>query len=402
VKTFLRLAPVVVGYAVLGFFWLAVWQQFFGAMGPRLGHVGAGGMRVNDWPCGGPQCDFSAFWPAGVLARAGQAGVVYDPGAFLAARHKMLWAGAEPVRWFYPPPALLPVMAVSLLPFEAGFWVWTAVLTGLAVWLLRWAGLGWGVIAVGMLSPAALWNAELGQFGTVTGALVVASAMVLEARPGLAGALLGVLAIKPQAGILVGVAMLGRRRFWRGILVGVGVVLGLAAAVTMWAGWGVWKDYFGEGLAVSKAVVLAVPPAGSYYEQFGVSVFWALRVLGAGVGAAYEVQALVAACGAAAVWWVWRRGWGDLTSRMALTVLLSLLATPYGYTDDMVGYSVALAACAARRGWRIDVLDAMLFLWPAFCPIVFMRTGVLLTPVVVAVAGLRVFWRGRGGVVTGG
>jgi hypothetical protein len=82
--------------------------------------------------------------------------------------------------------------------------------------------------------------------------------------------------------------------------------------------------------------------------------------------------------------------------------LLSLLATPYGYTDDMVGYSVALAACAARRGWRIDVLDAMLFLWPAFCPIVFMRTGVLLTPVVVAVAGLRVFWRGRGGVVTGG
>jgi len=57
---------------------------------------------------------------------------------------------------------------------------------------------------------------------------------------------------------------------------------------------------------------------------------------------------------------------------------------------------VALAALAARRGWRIDVLDALLFLWPAFCPIVFMRTGVLLTPAVVAVAAARVFWRGRG------
>jgi len=102
------------------------------------------------------------------------------------------------------------------------------------------------------------------------------------------------------------------------------------------------------------------------------------------------------------VWWLWWRGWGDLTSRMAVTVFCSLLATPYGYTDDMVGYSVALAALAAGRGWRIDVLDALLFLWPALCPVVFMRTGVLLTPLVVAVAALRVFWRRHDAVVIGG
>jgi len=87
-----------------------------------------------------------------------------------------------------------------------------------------------------------------------------------------------------------------------------------------------------------------------------------------------------------------------MTQRMAVTVLLSLLATPYGYTDDMVGYSVALAACAARRGWRIDVFDAFCFLWPALCPVVYMRWGVLLTPVVVAGAASRLFWRGRGNV----
>jgi hypothetical protein len=173
------------------------------------------------------------------------------------------------------------------------------------------------------------------------------------------------------------------------------------ALVTVFAGVGVWRGYFGEGLAVSRIVLQALPPAAGY-EKFGVSVFWALRVVGVGLGDSYAAQVVAAVVSAGVGGWVWWRGWGDLTSRMAVTVFCSLLATPYGYTDDMVGYSVALAALAARRGWRIDVVDALLFLWPALCPVVFMRTGVLLTPLVVAVAGLRVFWRGRGGVVIGG
>ncbi len=78
---------------------------------------------------------------------------------------------------------------------------------------------------------------------------------------------------------------------------------------------------------------------------------------------------------------------------MALTVCLSLLATPYGFTYDMVAYSLALTMLAEARGWRIDPLDALAWLWPALCPVVVMRTGLLLTPLVVTMVSGRIWWR---------
>jgi hypothetical protein len=72
----------------------------------------------------------------------------------------------------------------------------------------------------------------------------------------------------------------------------------------------------------------------------------------------------------------------------------------------MVAWSVAVAALAQARGWRINLLDAMFWLWPALCPVVFMQTGVLLTPLVVLLAVLRTgvrrpLWSGRASVLPG-
>ncbi|WP_297442586.1 hypothetical protein [Acidocella sp.] len=73
-------------------------------------------------------------------------------------------------------------------------------------------------------------------------------------------------------------------------------------------------------------------------------------------------------------------------------MLLSLLATPYGDTYDMVAGSAMLALLAERRGWRIGLIDVAFWLWPVFCPTVSLLTGVLFTPLVVALAAWRV-WR---------
>ena len=100
----------------------------------------------------------------------------------------------------------------------------------------------------------------------------------------------------------------------------------------------------------------------------------------------------------AAIFLTWRtwagNALGDL-DRMACTVFFCLLATPYGYVNDMVAYSIALAALARARSWRIDVLDAALWLWPAICPLVWTEFHILLTPLASAAAAGRVLWRAR-------
>lgn len=204
---------MITAYALLGLFWFAVLNQFYGAMRPRFSHLGAAGRAINDWPCGCPQCDFSGFWPAGLLARAHQFTTLYQPAAFLAYRHAVFWPQAERVLWFYPPPALLPSMAISYLPFEAAFFVWVTGLTLATLLLLRWARLSWAVIGLTLLSPALLWNVELGQLGAISNGLVVAGLLMADQAPWVTGIVLGLLVFKPQSGLLAPIALLARWNF---------------------------------------------------------------------------------------------------------------------------------------------------------------------------------------------
>jgi hypothetical protein len=52
----------------------------------------------------------------------------------------------------------------------------------------------------------------------------------------------------------------------------------------------------------------------------------------------------------------------------------------------MVAWSAVLAARAQARGGRIGLLDALFWIWPEAVQIITMSTGVLFTPLVVALA----------------
>jgi uncharacterized membrane protein (UPF0136 family) len=385
------LAERLGAYALIGLIWFEAARVFLRNMAPRLAHLSPLGMRIADRPCGSPECDFSAFWPAGLLVRLHREADIYQTAAFLGFRHLVFSPAAELVRWFYPPPALLPSALISFLPFETGFIVWSLAFSAAAIWLWRAAGLPWSVIAVASLSPAALWNLELGQFGTVMAGCLAGGLLLAQTRPFRSGLTLGMLIFKPQYGLLLPVVLLADRN-WRGIA-GCGLVVAASLALTtLVCGWQIWRDYFTDGLPASR-LVLDAGPDGLYYEKFGVCVFWMLRRLGAGLGVSHAAQDVVTILAAAAAWAVWRSRRPAPVERMALTVFLSLLATPYGYTDDMVAWSVALAALAQRRGWRIGLLDALFWLWPALCPVIVMQTGLLLTPLVILLAAGRTWVR---------
>jgi hypothetical protein len=241
-----------------------------------------------------------------------------------------------------------------------------------------------------MLSPAALWNTELGQIGVIGDSLLVAGILTSLTQPLRAGGLLGLLVCKPQIGILVPFVFAAQRN-WKAFLAFALMCLFLSFLVLAIFGWSVWPLYLSAG-RLKSAQILNDLFNPHYADGSGVSIFWMLRSLQASLAIAYAGQAVAALIAAALIFSIWRPDYLPQIDRMALTVFLSLLATPYGYTDDMVGYSIALAALAERRGWRIDILDALFWLWPMLCPVVSVQTGILFTPVIVTLAIIRT-WR---------
>lgn len=374
-------------YAVLGFFWAITLDVFWTKMAPRFAYILAGRPIGNDPPCPTPECDFSVFWPAGYMARTHELLQIYQPRIFEVWGQNIFFSGALHETFYYPPTMLLPGVMISYLPFEAAFFVWTAVGVALAAWLLRRAGFSWLVILCGLLSPAALWNAELGQVGALGGAILLAGLMALREAPGTAGALLGLLSLKPQIGVMVPAAFAGLRSL-RAATGFAAVCVALILLSLALFGWPVWAEYLTAGRAAAAAV-LEAPFLPAMASGTGVSVFWMLRSLGAGLPVAYAAQGVIAVLAMLGTAYLWSRRAVPVLDVVALTVFLSLLAVPYGYGDDMVAWSVVLAALAARRGWRIGMLDALFWVWPAACQVVTVHTGVLLTPLVVALAVLR-------------
>jgi len=395
-REYLRIASPLIAYPVLAIAWLALLWNFFSIMAPRAARIGASA-AVNTWPCNAPDCDFSMFWPAGILARGENFATLYQPALFAAWRQHFLSAGAQPLDWFYPPPALLPAAAISYLPFNLAFAAWTILQIAIAFFLLRAAGLSRAVILPSLLSPAALWNMEMGNIGIFCGACTVAGLLLADTAPLRAGAVISLLFCKPQSGLLAPVALLASRNL-RAILAGAAVAALLLGLETAVLGASVWTQFFSTGLAAARRTLTADPPIGA---ERGVSVFWMLRGFGLGIAASYAGQAIAAMIAIGLTWRLWAGGAMDKLERTACTVFLCLLATPYGYVNDMVAYSIALAALARARFWRIDLLDTALWLWPAICPLIWADFHMLLTPLASGLAAARIFMRARGKVRRG-
>jgi alpha-1,2-mannosyltransferase len=256
------------------------------------------------------------------------------------------------------------------------------------VWLLRLAGLGWAMVALSVVCPAEWLSLIYGQYGGIIGCLVFAGLVLASRRPVAAGIMIGLVTLKPQTGLLAPVVWLGARR-WRAIAVAC-ITFGVLAAVPVLLfgsiSWELFLRYSG-GMAAN----LVQAKFGQGYQLTGTSVFWMLRSFGAGIFVAYMGQGIAALTAALAVYRLWRMDI-DKFVQSSLTMFLALFVAPYGFSVDMVGYSVGLAVLAERRGWRVSLIDGLLWLWPGYVAIVTQLTGVLLTPLVV-VGAVFMGWR---------
>jgi hypothetical protein len=235
---------------------------------------------------------------------------------------------AELARYISPPPVAWLALPLAPVPYEVGYWVWSALLLAAlaGTWYLAAPGGGrWRLVhlaaAIGWLPV--IYALQLGQPALFV-ALGVAACYALQRaeRPFLAGCALGVLALKPQLAFLVPAALLlsGRSQAFWGSLVALGLLAGASAIALGASGIAAYEARlnFAAGVPVNQELTLA-PFVGSLVAtrviQAGIAL-WAL-------GLAYGLR---------------RRGheWVLIPALIG-----GLLASPYLHIDDLVMLGLA-------------------------------------------------------------
>ncbi|MEZ0260465.1 MAG: glycosyltransferase family 87 protein [Alphaproteobacteria bacterium] len=358
--------------------------------------VSSGGVVFNK-PVG---TDFLMMWTSGKMVNEGRAAEAYDYKKQLEAQATALpWKQeAKDIpfyAWLYPPMFLCVAALLAFLPYLAALAVWQ--LSTLPAYLLAVRGIvkEKGAMMAALGFPGVFVNLGHGHNGFLSAGLFGGALLFMEKRPYVAGALLGLLAYKPQFGLLVPLALLAGWE-WRAIVAATITVLLTAAASCRAFGIETWRAFF-ESLSLTRGFILEAGPTG--WEKIQ-SVFAASRMLGLGVAPAYVAQAIFALAAAIVVWMAWRQK--DAGLRGAALVLGTLMATPYVLDYDMVMLALPIAFMAAIglkdgfRRWEKIILAAA-WLLPLVSRITGKFIGVPLAPFVMGLLLWVVYRRLRPG-----
>jgi hypothetical protein len=214
------------------------------------------------------------------------------------------------------------------LPYEVGYWVWSAMLLLALAWTWYVAAPGGGLWRPVHLAAAVAWlpviyGLQLGQPPLFVALGVAGCYALLQAgRPFWAGLALGALALKPQLAFLVPAALLvsGRTRAFWGSVVALGALGGVSALALGPTGIAAYADRlnFAANVAVNRHLTLA-PLIGNLAVTRVIQVaiaLWALWL-------AFRLR---------------KRGheWVLVTALVG-----GMLATPYLHLDDLAMLGLA-------------------------------------------------------------
>jgi hypothetical protein len=203
-------------------------------------------------------------------------------------------------------------------------------------------------------------NLGHGHNGFLTAALMAAALVQLDARPILAGILFGLLAYKPQFGLLIPLVLIATGRWKPFAAAGITVAL-LTIVTTLTFGTKVWPAFL-ESTHFTRIVVLEAGDTGWHKIQ---SVFSWVRMWGGPLPLAYGIQTGVTVAIAAALAWLWRSAVA-FPYKAAALIIGALLATPYSLDYDLMVLAPAIAFLAAEglaQGFRPGEKTALAALW---------------------------------------
>jgi alpha-1,2-mannosyltransferase len=325
-------------------------------------------------PFGG---DFVGFWNAAHRVRHGDIDAIYDPDTW----HRILSNTTGPVSlsWFvYPPFTLFGLWPLGDATYNEAVLVWSLVPLAfyLALIVLLAKRSDWGIdsnptcqnswsreqacaVLIAFSLPFLSANLFSGQTGTLVAVFFLGTAYFWPTRPVLAGICIGLLAIKPQMGLLMPFAVLASGQ-WRVAAAAATTVISLIVLSTIWLGAAIWTDYLRMSFLFGHFI-------GSGYDgiqQLALGPYVSLQAAGMPAAFAGFFQVAVSVAVVAAViqaFWRWKPNTqelgkqdGRLDLRWGLMAAGTLLTTPYSLSYDtplLVLSIIPLLARSWRDGW---------------------------------------------------
>ena len=281
--------------------------------------------------------DFSNVYAAGTLALRGHAADAYDPTLQHAAERAVFGRDVPFFGWHYPPFFFAIAALVATVPYAFGLLLWMALSLPAYLAAIRAILPKPEILLAATAFPAVFVNVGHGQNGFFTAALLGGALQLMERRPALAGALIGLLAYKPQFGLLIPLALLAGKRWITIATAAATVAISIALSVVV-LGTDVWRA-FQASTAFTQTIVLE--QGGTGWEKIQ-SIFSAVRMWGASVPLAYAVQSALSLTVATCIVWLWRST-AAFELKAAALAIACLLATPYVLDYDLVVLGVAIA-----------------------------------------------------------
>lgn len=340
-----------------------------------------------------PYWDFSNLWAGGRMALLGHVDWLFDVETYRAQLRLLFTPVLQDQEWSYPPSLLLIGVPLSTLPVFAAYLVWTLGTIAAFFFAIRPLRLPWQVELAIVVSPAVMINALIGQNGALTAALLIAGLWNAPKRPLLAGVFFGLLTMKPHLGLLIPAALLASGN-WRAILSSAISTVLLVLATGMIFGMDVWEGFRSVTTPLMAAIMEA--PYPQPYHANAMTIFVMARFLSLPLPVAYGIQAVFTLAALIATWWLWRaKTVIDPVRRLSVTVLLVLIATPYGYSYDAVPMALA-AAWGFLQERRIPLfVHGLVWIFPLFVHVLNLQgLGIaILVPLSYAVWNLQLVYR---------
>ncbi len=305
--------------------------------------------------------DFSNVYAAGELTWQGKPADAYNP-ALQHAAEKATFGGRDVpfFGWHYPPFFFAIAFLVAALPYAWGLALWLGASLAAYLAAIRAILPRPETLLIASAFPAVFVNIGHGQNGFLTAALLGGALQSLDRKPWLAGMLIGLLAYKPQFGVLIPIALLASQR-WSTIAAAIATIAALIAISFATLGGGVWHAFI-DSMNFTQTVVLE--QGGTGWEKIQ-SIFSAARNWGANIRTAYAIQTVLAVTLAATLAWLWHSEAAFELKASALATA-SLLATPYVLDYDLVVSAVAIAFFVRHgfaRGFRDYEISLLAAAW---------------------------------------
>lgn len=279
--------------------------------------------------------DFIAFWSAGRAALDGQAERVHDV-ALISEYSRAAVGGVGVVSpWNSPPTFLLIASALATMPYPIAALLFLFVTAAVFLFAARKILPDKRALIFAATLPAAVYHLGTVQTGLLIAGVSGLALYWLDRRPLAAGALIGLLAIKPHLAILwpLLLAFQGRWRAFAAACLSASAFVLIAGAVFGFESYVRFFDNLGASQDLITANRIGTPAFASLYAS--------LMNLGAPVIVAAAMQALSAVAALVVSALIFRRG--DRALGGAALCAATLLISPYLFFYDFTLLAVGAA-----------------------------------------------------------